>query len=248
MFNIWLYSIISVLIVSFISLIGLLTFSMSYKNLCKILNYFVSFAAGALIGDVFIHIIPELVENKFTQIISIYILLGILITFIIEKIIHINHVNKPKTVKKYKPYSIVSLYGDSIHNFVDGMMIGASYLINFHLGLATTTAVLLHEIPTEIGHFGVLIKGGFTRNKALLVNFLSALTAILGTVLSLIIGTGIEEIKIFLIAFTAGHFIYIAGSDLIPELHKEIELKKSIVQFIFLILGISIMYSLLFVE
>ena len=248
MLNVWIYSLISVSIVSLISLIGLFTFSMSYKNLCKLLNYFVSFAAGALIGDVFIHIIPELIEKGFTQIISIYILFGLLFTFIIEKGIHINHVNKPKTAKKYAPYSIVSLYGDSVHNFVDGMMIAASYLINFHLGLATTIAVLLHEIPTEIGHFGVLIKGGFTRNKALFFNFLSALTAVLGAIISLIVGSGIEEIKIFLIAFTAGHFIYIAGSDLIPELHKEVELKKSIVQFIFLILGISIMYSLIFLE
>jgi zinc and cadmium transporter len=221
---------------------------MSYKNLCKILNYFVSFAAGALIGDVFIHIIPELVEKGFTQIVSIYILSGILLTFIIEKTIHIDHVNKPEAARKYKPYSITSLYGDSIHNFVDGMMIGASYLVNFHLGLATTAAVFLHEIPTEIGHFGVLIKGGFTRNKALFVNFLSALTAVVGAIISLIVGSGIEEIKIFLIAFTAGHFIYIAGADLIPELHKEVELKKSIVQFIFLIIGILIMYSLIFIE
>jgi zinc and cadmium transporter len=218
---------------------------MSDKKLQSLLNYFVSFAVGALIGDVFIHILPELAKNKFSQTISFYILFGILFTFIIEKCIHIRHINKPDALKKYKPFSIISLYGDSVHNLIDGIMIGASYLISFPLGFATTIAVVLHEIPTEIGHFGVLIKGGFTRNKALFFNFLSALTAILGTILSLIIGFNIEGLKTFLIAFTAGNFIYIAGSDLIPELHKEADIKKTVIQFIFLIIGILIMYSLL---
>src|SRR3990167_732712 len=184
--GVWSNSLISVLIVSLISLVGVFTFSIKQQRLNKILNYLISFAVGALIGDVFIHILHELSEEGFTPIISIYILFGIIFTFIIEKIVHFHHSNKT-TISKYKPYAITSLYGDSIHNFVDGMIIGASYLGGFSLGIATTIAVILHEIPTEIGHFGVLIKGGFKRNTALFMNFLSALTSFVGVLLALLL-------------------------------------------------------------
>ena len=120
MTSVWSNSLISVLIVSLISLVGLFTFSIKQQRLNKILNYLISFAVGALIGDVFIHILPEISEDGFTPIISIYILFGILFTFIIEKIVHFHHSNKT-TVQKYKPYAITSLYGDSIHNLIDGI-------------------------------------------------------------------------------------------------------------------------------
>ena len=247
MTSVWNNSLISVLIVSLISLVGIFTFSIKEKRLGSILNYLVSFAVGALIGDVFIHVLPEISKKGFTPIISIYILFGIIFTFIIEKIVHFHHSNKT-TISKYKPYAITSLYGDSIHNFVDGMIIGASYLGGFSLGIATTIAVILHEIPTEIGHFGVLIKGGFKRNTALFMNFLSALTSFVGVLLALLLSSKVQSMSLFLLSFTAGNFIYIAGADLIPELHKEVGIKRSIIQFLFLILGIAIMYTLIFLE
>ena len=245
--SVWNNSLISVLIVSLISLVGVFTFSIKQGRLNKILNYLISFAVGALIGDVFIHILPELSEEGFTPIISIYILFGIIFTFIIEKIVHLHHSTKT-TLTKYKPYTITSLYGDSIHNLIDGIIIGASYLVSFSIGLASTIAVVLHEIPTEIGHFGVLIKGGFSRNKALLFNFLSAFTSFIGVLIALLLTSRIESLSLFLLSFTAGNFIYIAGADLIPELHKEVGIKRSVIQFIWLILGIAIMYTLIFLE
>lgn len=246
MSTIWSYSLLSVLIVSLISLLGILTFSINHSKLIGVLNYLVSFAVGALIGDVFIHIIPDLSKKGITPLISSYILLGIIFTFIVEKIVHFHHSNK-QTASKYKPYTIVSLYGDSIHNLIDGLIIGASYLAGLSIGLATTVAVILHEIPSEIGHYGVLVKGGYSRNRALFVNFLSALTSFIGVLFALILTTRVESLSTFLLAFTAGNFIYLAGSDLIPELHKEVGIKRSFIQFFYLLLGIAIMYTLVFI-
>ncbi|MFH1827343.1 MAG: ZIP family metal transporter [bacterium] len=250
MSTIWIYSLLSVLIVSLISLVGIFTFSLNQKRLKSILNYLVSFAVGALIGDVFVHIIPELAESGFTHLTSIYIMSGILFTFIIEKIVHFHHfiTSEPGAKKKYATYTITSLWGDSIHNFVDGLIIGGSFLASVNLGIATTIAVIMHEIPTEVGHFGVLIKGGFSKNKALFWNFVSALTSVLGVILILLIGETVKSTIPFLLAFTAGNFIYIAGSDFIPVLHKESSLKRSAMQFLYLILGIGIMYTLIFLE
>jgi len=139
-----------------------------------------------------------------------------------------------------------NLIGDGVHNLVDGLVIGASYLVGIPLGITTTIAIILHEIPQEIGDFGVLVHGGFTRKKALMLNLLTALTAVAGVIISLLIGTKIQNYTLFLLPFTAGGFIYIAGSDLIPELHKEVKPLKSLFQLIAILLGIGIMFLLTF--
>ncbi len=250
MFTVWLYSLASVFIVSLISLIGVTTFPLKHpRKLETFLAWMISFSAGAFLGDVFIHLLPEIVEESgFGLEISLYILLGIIISFIIEKIIHWRHSEMQTNKKHYHPSAIMSLIGDTIHNFIDGLIIGATYLINIPVGIATTTAVVFHEIPQEIGNYGVLLYGGFSKKKALFFNVLTALTAVLGAVVALLVGGSAEGATKFLIPFTAGHFIYIAGSDLIPELHKEVAFKKSLSQFIFLVLGIIIMASLLLLE
>ncbi|MFH1894998.1 MAG: ZIP family metal transporter [archaeon] len=142
----------------------------------------------------------------------------------------------------------MNLIGDGIHNFIDGMIIAGSFIAGTTTGIATTVAVIFHEIPQEIGDFGVLIHSGFTRKKALLMNFLSALTAVLGAAAVVLISSVTGNILVFLLPFAAGNFIYIAGSDLIPELHKEYELKKSLGLFIAFIAGIAIMYSMTLFE
>jgi zinc and cadmium transporter len=142
----------------------------------------------------------------------------------------------------------MNLIGDAVHNFIDGLIIGASYLTSLQIGITTTLAVMLHEIPQEIGDFSVLMYGGFKRSKALLLNFVTALTAIAGTIISLIIGSYFNSLTNFLLPFAIGNFIYIALSDLIPELHKETDPAKSVMQLAMLIFGIGIMYLLLFLE
>ncbi len=249
MLDIWIYSIASVLIISILSLAGVFTLSLDEKKLRKILLYMVSFAAGALFGDAFIHLIPEITESTgFTLKISLYILLGILISFIIEKFVHWRHCHHPTTVEHTHPLAFMNLFGDALHNLLDGLIIGASYLVSIPLGIATTLTVIFHEIPQEIGDFGVLLHGGFSRTKALLANFFISLTAIIGAAIALILSSYLTNLTSFIIPFAAGGFIYIAGSDLIPELHQEVNLKKSAFQLLSFVLGIGIMILLLFIE
>lgn len=244
--SIWIYSLSSVLIVSLISLIGLFTLSIKENKLKSILIYSISFSAGALFGDVFIHLLPEIIKKTgLTVQVSSFVLLGIVFSLFIEKIIHWRHCHLPVNKTHIHRFAYMNLFGDSVHNFIDGLIIGTAYLISIPVGTATTLAVIFHEIPQEIGDFGVLIHAGIDRKKALLYNFLTATTAIFGTLIALLLSYKIEGATKMLSAFAAGSFIYIAGSDLIPELHKETQLKKSLIQIFTFILGIAIMYGLL---
>lgn len=249
MINHWFYSLLSVVIVSLISLVGVLSLSIKKEKLKNILIYFVSFSAGALFGDVFLHLLPEIIKEYSNQVPTIFILvlIGIIFSFILEKIICWRHCHLPITKTHVHTFAYMNLFGDFFHNFLDGIAIAASYLINFQIGLATTLAVIFHEIPQEFGDFGVLLHGGFSVNKALIYNFFTSLSAVLGAIISLILKNQIEHLNLFLISFTAGNFIYIAGSDLIPELHKDVEFKKGIRQILVFILGILIMSLLLFI-
>jgi len=249
MLYIWIYSLISVLIVSLISFIGIVTLSLDENKIRNYLLYFVSFAAGALFGDVFIHLIPEIVrEYGFGLRIGSSLLLGIILFFIIEKFIHWRHCHAPESKGHIHTFAILNLIGDGVHNFIDGLVIGASYLTSIPVGIATTIAVVLHEIPQEIGDFSVLIHGGFTKGKALFVNFLTALTAFLGVIIALLINNYIQGTSKFLLPLAAGGFIYIAGTDLIPELHKEVKISRSLIQLLAFILGIILMILLVFIE
>lgn len=242
------YAFISVVVVSLISLIGVLTIFFKEKSVKNILIYFVSFAAGGLMGDAFIHLLPEAAENGFTINISFYIIIGILLSFVIEKFVHWRHCHVPTSSEHPHPFAIMNLVGDSVHNFIDGMVIAASYIVSVPLGIATTLAVILHEIPQEIGDFGILLYGGFSKKRALMFNFITALTAILGMILVFLIQKNFQNLTDFLIPFTAGTFIYIAGSDLIPELHKKSGLKQAFFQLVFFVMGIGIMAVMLLVE
>jgi len=244
----WIYTLASVLIVSLISLIGVFTLSFKIEKLKQFLIYTVSFSAGALFGDAFIHLLPEAVEVAgFTLFTSLSVLGGIVFFFLVEKVIHWRHCHMPITEGHVHPLSMMTLLGDAVHNFLDGIIIGASYLASIPVGIATTIAVVLHEIPQEIADFGVLLHGGFSKGKALFFNFLTALTAIVGAVLVLSL-SGVANITAFFIPFSAGGFIYIAGADFIPELHKEVALKKSFIQFVMFLLGIAVMVALVFLE
>jgi zinc and cadmium transporter len=246
MLNIWFYSLVSVFLVSLISLIGLAAFSIRIEILKKILLYMVSFSAGGLFGDAFIHLLPEAFEKLgFSLEISIFLIFGIFFSFILEKFIRWRHCHIPTTEEHPHPFAFMNLFGDALHNFIDGLIIGASYLASIPVGIATTLAVIMHEIPQEIGDFSVLVYGGFSRIKALFFNFLTALSSFLGAISALLLGTYINNVIHLLISFAGGTFIYIAGSDLIPEMHKEVELRASIIQLVMFLLGIGVMFSLL---
>lgn len=249
MLKIWIYAILSVSIVSLISLIGIFTLSIKQDKLKTILIYLISFSAGALFGDAFIHLLPKLAEETgFTISSAILVLSGILVFFILEKFVCWQHCHMPITQTHIHSFAYMNLVGDSLHNFIDGLIIAASYLVSIPAGIATTIAVLLHEIPQEIGDFGVMLHGGFSKIKALALNFLTALTAVIGAVIGLILNNYSNDIKLFILPIAIGGFIYIAGSDLIPELHKETGIKRSIIQVITFIIGVLIMLSLILLE
>ena len=252
------YALASVVIVSLLSLVGLTAISIESDKLKKILIYLVSFSTGALLGDAFIHLLPEAVEESggMTLGISISVLSGILLAFIIEKFIHwhhCHHTHSPECLKEHhanqiQSFAKMNLVGDSVHNFIDGLIIGGSYLVSFPVGVATTLAVILHEIPQEIGDFGILLYGGYEKKRALFLNFITALAAVAGAIVALFASTYIPNLTQFLIPFAAGGFIYIAGSDLMPELHKETDFKKSFIQLVAFVLGILVMMGMLLME
>ncbi len=245
--DILFYAIGSVIAISLISLLGVLIIPLGNKTARKFLTYMVSFSAGALFGDAFIHLLPEASEpSGFTTTIALYTLSGIIFSFIIEKFIRWRHCHHLSTTHDHPhPLAFMNLMGDAVHNFIDGLIIGASYLASVQVGIATTLAVIFHEIPQEIGDFGVLLHGGFSRQKAILFNFLVALTAVLGALVAIAIGSFAQDLTLFMLPFAAGTFIYIAGSDLIPELHKESEAGESAVQLFWFLLGIGVMLALL---
>lgn len=245
MFSIYLYTFISVLAVSALSLIGIFTLLMSRDNLNKIIMMLVSLSAGTLLGDSFLHLIPEAVEKNNNTAVWLWLLAGILIFFILEKGIHWRHCHLPTNSSHPHPVGLMNLVGDALHNFTDGLAIAGSFLIDYRLGIATTIAVISHEIPGELGDFAVLIYAGYSKFKALLYNFISAIAAFLGALVALIIGGQVAGFTDYVIPFAAGGFIYIAASDLFPELKKDCPvLSESFLQLIFIILGIGIMLAL----
>jgi zinc and cadmium transporter len=236
---------ISTFIISLISFIGIFTLALKDKLLDKIVLFLVSLSAGALMGGAFLHLLPESVEHREGLDIFLFVLVGFALFFLIEKVLHWRHCHKGEC--EVHTFTYMNLIGDSIHNFIDGLIMATSFVVSIPLGMTTTMAIALHEIPQEIGDFGVLIYGGFTKKKALILNFLIALTAVLGGVIGFFISNMVEDVKLFILPFAAGGFLYIAASDLIPEIRKETSLKKSMICFGIFILGISIMYAVTFI-
>lgn len=245
----YIYAFVSVIIVSLVSLVGVFSLSLKKEIIDKYISLFIGLAVGALLGDAFIHLIPEAFKDSSdSSIVSILIVGGILLFFIIEKFLHWHHHDDDTETNHIHPVGKLMLYTDGFHNLIDGIIIGVSFLVSVPVGIATTIAVFLHEIPQEIGDFVVLIHSGYTTTRALFLNFLSALTAILGVILALIFGSVAETFTIWVLPIAAGGFIYIALTDLIPELQKTKELKYSILQLLAVVLGILMMVALLLFE
>jgi len=245
----YLYAFVSVILVSLVSLIGVFSLSIKEEVLKKYINFFISLAIGALLGDAFLHIIPEAFNSNLGEsLASLLIIGGILIFFIIEKFIHWHHHGEDKNEDHIHPVGKLVIFTDGFHNMVDGIMIGASFLVSIPVGIATTIAIILHEIPQEIGDFAVLIHSGCTKKRALLFNFLSALASIVGVIIVFIFGSAVENSVIWFIPIAAGGFIYIAVADLIPELHKTTKVRHSIAQLMIIIIGILSMLALTLFE
>lgn len=244
-----LYAFFGVFIVSLVSLAGIFTISIREEVIKKYIFILVSLAVGALLGDAFIHLIPEAFEGASNpELISLSIIGGILLFFIMEKFLHWHHHDDDTDEVHVHPVGKLVLFSDGVHNFLDGIIIGTSFMVDTSLGVATTLAVILHEIPQEVGDFAVLLHAGYSRKRALWLNFLSALSAVLGTLVAFLVGGVGDSFSQIVLPIASGGFIYIAVADLIPELHKTKLAKDSILQILALCVGVLLMFLLLFLE
>ncbi len=260
--ELYVYTFGSVLIVSFVSLIGVFALSINRVILSKSLLILVGVAAGALVGDAVIHLIPEALEGIGSERgFGIAVLAGIVIFFALERYLRWHHAhhaseeehegherfeeNGHNPVPHLAPLVLIA---DGLHNLIDGAIIAASFLVSIELGIATTIAVLLHEIPQEIADFGLLLHAGMSRMRALFFNFLSGLTALFGAGAFFVIGSSVENIAPYAAAFTAGSFLYIAIADIVPELHKSNSLTRTALHVVGFIGGVGIMLLLTFTE
>lgn len=254
----------SVGLVSLVSFTGILTIPLHGERLRRALCFLIPLAVGALLGDAFFHLIPEAFEETVNPArTSFLIITGIASFFFLEKFLRWHHhpaeddeatatkddlQEVPGNRRTASHLGQLVLISDGLHNFIDGIIIGASYLVSIEVGIATTLAVILHEIPQEIGDFGILLYAGYTKGTALFYNFLSAITAVAGAVLVLLIGSLPAAFIQGVLSFAAGSFIYIASSDLVPELHRNREHGNLFAEIAGIALGVLTMYLLLFLE
>jgi zinc and cadmium transporter len=227
--------------IALIAFVGMVILFLKKELLSKILLILVAFSAGTLLGSAFLHLLPEAIEKFVGAELFLWLLGGFVLFFFIEKILQWHHCHE---LDHIHTLGLVSLIADSIHNFTDGLIIAAAFLTNLPLGLITTLTIAVHEIPQEIGDLGILLYSGFDKVKALLLNFLAASVVLFGGLTGYFIFGYVERFTAFLLPLAAGSFIYIASSDLIPEIRKELGLKRGLFSFAVFLLGILFMHIL----
>jgi len=226
----------------FLALIGVATLSLKESTLKRLLLPLVALSAGSLLGGAFFHMIPEAIEKTGDDLaVYIYVVAGFSFFLLLEQLLHWHHCHRDETDCK-KPLTYLILIGDGIHNFIGGIAVAGTFLIDIRLGISTWLAAAAHEVPQEIGDFGILVHGGWSRKKALLLNLLSASTFLLGGLLTYFLS--LSGWIYYLIPFAAGNFIYFGASDLIPEVNKHRHFSHSILHFICFCTGVSILLGL----
>jgi zinc and cadmium transporter len=226
---------------SSVSLIGVFSLWIKDKTVQKMLLILVAFSAGALLSGALVHLVAESLANMEATMTFTVLLIGFISFFILERYIHWHHCHEGKCEEH--PMTYLVLIGDGAHNFIDGLVIAASFMVNITFGWITTLLVIVHEIPQELGDFGILVYGGFEKKKALTFNLFSQMTCILGGLAGFFLVESFSSAFAYLLPFAAGGFIYIAASDLIPELHKEKDMKKSFISFLFFIVGVLFIFG-----
>jgi zinc and cadmium transporter len=231
---------LSTFLVSLISLLGVFALMLSDKLLDELLIILVALSAGVLMGAAFFDLIPEAAVNTPISEIGVYVLAGFCLFFFVEKALHWRHCHDGKC--HVHTFTYMNLIGNSIHNFIDGMIIAAGFVTSTSLGIVTSLSVVLHEIPHEIGDFGVLVFGKMKKTRALFLNFITALIAIAGGLVGYFVSSRISSFTQILLPVAAGGFIYIAATDLMPELKNEVRIKKMAWMFGIFLFGIAAMY------
>lgn len=241
------YIISAVLVVSLISLIGVVFFWLNQKLVDKIVPWLVAFAAGTLLAAAWFDLIPESL-SELNEIAFVWVVAGILLFLLFEQVLHWHHEHRYDCAEcdhrpKAMGYSV--LLGDGLHNFLDGVLIASAFMADIRIGIATTIAALFHEIPQELGDFGVLLHSGFSRTKALYFNFISALTAVAGGLVAYFALSSVQNIIPYVVAIGAGGFLYIALTDLFAELKGGKNIILRLGQLVVLILGIIFIYLII---
>jgi zinc and cadmium transporter len=252
--NPWIGSLVSVALVSLVSLVGVATLSFSEQRLRRLATLLVSFAVGALLGDAFLHLIPESLRHaEASPQPSLLVLGGMLLFFVLEKLLRhqhgVLHEHHHPAAGALPRLAVINVVGDALHNFIDGALIAASFLVGPELGIATSVAVLLHEIPQELGDFGVLVHSGLRPARALLLNVASASVAFAGAIATLLVGEVAGELVTrLMVPVAAGGFVYIAAADLIPELQHDRSMRGLLLQAGLIAAGVAAMAALAAIE
>ena len=228
-----------------------LAYLFSKLKMVNYADYFVSFAVGTLLGAAFLEIIPHAYElSRDLHQISLIVLIGILVFFILEKLLvwrhcHGSHCENHSPVVNHdvKKGSIL-IIGDCFHNFIDGILIASAFIVDINLGLITALAIIVHEIPQEISNFSILINSGYSLSRTLLMNIVTGCAMILGAILAYFVLNDLEFLIPMILSFAASSMIYVAISDLIPSLHKKVEIKQTFQQTFSIFLGVLIIYFL----
>lgn len=226
-----------------IALVGSVVFFMTKATFEKVLLPLVALSAGSLIGGAFLHMIPEGLEKYRgkTEFFFVWILVGFVAFFALEQIIHWHHCRNAHAECK-KPLGYLILIGDGLHNYLGGLAVAGTFLIDIKLGITTLLAAVAHEIPQELGDFGVLLHAGWERKTALLLNMLSGLTFLVGGLSAYWFSKSIDIS--FLVPLAAGNFIYIGASDLVPEINRHRHFGENIKHFSAFIAGLGLMLAL----
>jgi len=231
----------TVVLISLISLVGAVALSIKKELLSRMLLMFVAFASGSMLAAAFLNLGPEAAEEIGSTAFTL-ILIGILFFFLIEKVIHWHHCNRGDC--EVHPVVHLNLLCDGVHNFIDGVIIAAGFLTSVQVGFITALAIALHEIPQEIGDFAILVHGGLTKKRALLYNFISATTAIVGAFVGYMYLMSLTQLIPYILGIAAGGFVYIATADLMPELHKERTVSRLVLHTTALLVGVLLISSL----
>ena len=235
-----LWILAATLLDSLIALVGVFSLWVNDRLLKDILFSLVAFSAGALLSGALLHLISESLVVLPPDTAFIYLMAGFSAFFVMEKFLYWHHCHNGDCTTH--PYIYLILIGDAIHNFIDGLVIAASFVVDVRFGVVTTLMIISHEVPQELGDFAVLVYGGFTKKRALLYNLISQTTCIIGGVVGFA-ASSVSQFSVYLLPVAAGGFIYIAASDLIPELHKEVNPKKSVLAFMFFVVGVAFMLA-----
>ena len=229
------------ILMSAIAMVGSATLVLKPATLDRLLLPLVAFAAGSLIGGAFFHMIPAALETIGNTLgVGIAVVAGFTTFFVLEQLLHWHHCHRARSDCK-QPLTYLILIGDGLHNFLGGLAIAGTFLIDVRLGITSWLAAAAHEVPQELGDFGVLVHGGWTNRRALLFNAISGLTFLLGGLLAYFLSFRVDVS--WLIPFAAGNFLYIGASDLVPEVNKHNDLAASSIHLLAFILGLVLLLS-----